>query len=490
MQQHFLKSLALPDRYESLSGKLGPEVSRLLISPDAALLRDLEVIGKSIGTRSEGVFVPLYAPSGTGKTTLASSLTVFLPQQFLPTIAYNGEITYDAINSEVDAYLKNVKSNDARIIPVNIDHRESNPPSARELAEIKRFLRKPSIGHRCIVLWPETNLVVAQDVATRYTDITGAAPVPIPLQITGPDRKTWKDIAKTTLELTNKVSKLEDLGVNPEDYEVGEFPSIGAFLRKISNDFNNRIVDLLNQTRKPIALSIVFVSESPNNGVLSQLTSATYYGMLDAHALINATKDSVIGRWWSERRGLLTQTIVQLDAHAFCLPPASAIPVLRMFGDEDLKRYLAQVMPSRGVNRISEDFSRSDLGKYLIGDSKNLFENRGTPSEVSTTAFSCLSEERGFSGGNDKQYNKHISQGIQSYLTQNTIDFLSIKSEEMLSFAPLIPDTSVEFEQHVLCIEYTWRKGEYLSTTNRSTIAQYALNKLKNYARELGWFKD
>jgi hypothetical protein len=30
--------------------------------------------------------------------------------------------------------------NDERVIPINIDHREATPPTAQELAEIKRFI--------------------------------------------------------------------------------------------------------------------------------------------------------------------------------------------------------------------------------------------------------------------------------------------------------------------------------------------------------------
>lgn len=39
----------------------------------------------------------------------------------------------------------------------------------------------------------------------------------------------------------------------------------------------------------------------------------------------------------------------------------------------------------------------------------------------------------------------------------------------------------------MLCIEYTWRKGEFLDSGNRSTVASYILSKLKDYAIALGW---
>jgi hypothetical protein len=62
-----------------------------------------------------------------------------------------------------------------------------------------------------------------------------------------------------------------------------------------------------------------------------------------------------------------------------------------------------------------------------------------------------------------------------------------VQAETGLGFVPLIPDNAVVHDESVLCIEYAWRAGEFLTTGNRSTIAQYILTKLRNYARELGW---
>jgi hypothetical protein len=39
----------------------------------------------------------------------------------------------------------------------------------------------------------------------------------------------------------------------------------------------------------------------------------------------------------------------------------------------------------------------------------------------------------------------------------------------------------------ILCIEYTWRRSEFLGTNNRAGVAEYVLKKLKNYAVALRW---
>ena len=54
----------------------------------------------------------------------------------------------------------------------------------------------------------------------------------------------------------------------------------------------------------------------------------------------------------------------------------------------------------------------------------------------------------------------------------------------------LVPDNAVFYADNVQCIEYTWRKGEFLASRTRSAVAQYILDKLRNFARELGWTGD
>lgn len=60
-------------------------------------------------------------------------------------------------------------------------------------------------------------------------------------------------------------------------------------------------------------------------------------------------------------------------------------------------------------------------------------------------------------------------------------------AEEKLEFCPLVPDNALYLPDYVLCVEYTWRSAEFLDIRHRSEVAQYILNKLKNYAAELGW---
>jgi hypothetical protein len=484
---HILKQLKLPDRYEALAALVGADVAKVLVSPEREVVTAFETAANSIRSRREGLFVPLVGTSGIGKTTFATSLSHFFPQDFAPTVSHTGPVEYDALNQAVADAEKLLAANDQRLIPVNLDHRESAPPTAAEMAAIKRFLRAPSRGARSVVLWPETSREVAEQIADNYRVIAGAVPINLPVPASGPPRSAWAQVAVHTLELANHVESLIDLGIDPSSYQPERFATIGDYLREISNDFSRRLTELVQATRRPVSLTIVFASASGDAGVLSELTAHGRYGLLDGHALVDATRESEVGRWWQDRRGLLTQAILRLNAHAFCLPPTPAISILRNFGDPVLQEQLAKMsVARRGAKRVAVDLARTDFGKYLRGESRAALEARGTPAVASTKAFTALAQQ-GFSLGQDKSLNRSAAEAIAAFMKESDLPFESVVAETKLDFCPLMPDNAVFFPDNVLCIEYTWRKGEFLLPRTRSAVAQYVLEKLRNYARELGW---
>lgn len=487
---HLLQQLKLPDRYERLSELLGPEVVRILVNPDASDSEALETAALSIKSRGEGLFVPIYGESGAGKTTLASSLTTFYPTLFAPSAQHKGAVTYDGLIETVQAARSLLAANDQRIIPINNDHREGAPPTKVELAEIKRFLRAPSPGARSIVFWPETDKAIAQQIATDFIQIAGEVSIDLPLVVGGPPQGIWPEIVRNTLELVNEVSDLTEIGVDPAAYDPMAFETLGKYMRKISIDFDRNVHRLLRSTQLPVSLVIAFVSESPDAGVLEKLCNSSRLGLLDASALLAATPNSAIGKWWSARRGLLVQTILRLNAHAFSLGPSASVTSLRQFGPEELRKELVSLsLTAPGPKLLHQTLRRSDLGKFLIGILTASTEDRGTPSNTSTAAFQLLAE-KGFTYGADKTLNKAMADAWNSFFSTEEKPLENFTAEKWLGFCQLCPDNALyiaDEDRNVVCIEYAWRKGDFLGSKNKSTAAGYILDKLKNYARELGW---
>jgi hypothetical protein len=210
----------------------------------------------------------------TGKTTLARNLSAFLPAEYTATVAHDGDVAFDALRAVVKTTPP--QRSDERVIPINVDHREATPPTAAELAEIKRFLRDAEIGARCVLLWPQTSNEQATAMSRAYEAVAGKAPVELPIVVEGPVRDTWIQVALSTLRLSNQmIDSLELVGVDPRTYDPANFETLGSFLRQIADDFTGYLHDLLKATRTPLRLMVIFASESANAGVLSQLTTGT-----------------------------------------------------------------------------------------------------------------------------------------------------------------------------------------------------------------------
>lgn len=487
---HLLHELRLPSRYESLVAMVGEDVARLLVEPADETLEVFRQVALHVRARGRGLFLPLYAPSGTGKTTLVSNLATWLPKEFAGTARLaGGEVTTDRLVQATAALSQEQRlpANESRIVVVNVDDRESDPPSDKEISQIKSFLRQAGAGSRTVVVWPETSKKNADAMAADFEMRAGKSPIPLPVHIVGPVRQEWPGLAVETLKLANRLAKLEQIGVDPRTYDPNADPTLGDFLDRISEDFVALLADLLRSTRKPVRVVIAFVSESGNAGVLGELTGGARYGLLDADRLVSATPKSVIGRWWAGRAGLLVQTIVRLEARAVFITPSLAVPIVRRFGPEAAAEALdALGFKPKPPSEISTYFDRSEFGRLLKGEDSPTAEIRGNPAHDARAGYALLAQEYGLGSGNDKKLNRALA----DFLQVAQADLGVPVSERRLPHIPLIPDLALDADDETTCIELHWRSGDFLTTTNRSEIAQYILKKLKAYAVEFGWASD
>ncbi|MGH3326591.1 MAG: hypothetical protein ACRDPT_02130 [Streptomycetales bacterium] len=490
--KHLLDTLQLPSRYEPLVKLVGTEVLNLLVPPAQSTVELLEEAGEAIRSLGEGLFLPVYANPGTGKTTLAENLTVFLPKMFTKTLTYNGALVSDDMESALRGFIRDeLQQDDSRVIPMNVDHREDRPPSREEMSEIKRFLRA-GLGQRVLLTWPGTRLDTSEKMAEDYRHISGVVPLDLPISVDGPSPDRWAPLAAQTLQLANQVDSLEHI-VDLDQYRPTAYPSLGDFLKQIAVDFNRERLKLARATRKPIELTICVVCETSGHGILSSLTSSRRYGMLDPSALLQASGESTIGRWWTQHRGLLVQTIMTLDAHIFSISPPLSLAVFRRYGPEDVREALETLdFATRTPGEVSAYLQRSDLGRHLAKELRSVGETRGNPAEDARMVFETLVEHGGgFQGGRDKKLNQAIRDALKHHLEARGVEDVEVRAETALPFLPsLIPDISIEAEGGAHCLEMTYRKGDFLTSENRGTIARYSLDKLKNYARQLGWVSD
>lgn len=485
---HVLQNLRVPARYEKLHEAIGSDVVKLLTHPQGSI-DALELLALSSIKTQEGMLVPVFGQTGAGKTTLAENLDFFLPERFTATVTHDGPVTFDALRKTVDEFRQRVSPAPTKTIPINIDHREGAPPSDEELSALKRFLRTYQLP--TLVLWLETDQKRATEIATRYRGITGTAIVDLPLSVEGPDRSTWQSVALSTIELCNPIpaSQLADLGIDPRDYNLSLSPSLGEFLKRLAIDFARLVHSHQVATKRPVSLLVVFASEALDRGTLPSFTQGGEAGLLDSHALLKCTPDSMIGQKWSAKRGVLTQAIFRLDARVFWMPPAALVAALRRHGPpevQDMLERAGRTNPSPAD--LSVYLGRTDLGRHLAQVKGAAYETRGRPAEEARDMVASVAKDFGYGRGNDKKLNASLLQGWVEYVRSIGIDPVAAKAEQALDFCPgIIPDNQIDLGDRVLCIEYVWRTGNVLDSSRRSEAAQYALDKVHNYAVNLGW---
>jgi len=126
-QIDLLAALKLPDRYEPLYNLVGDQLANILVAPPESVRDQLVAIVDSIRSGEQGTLVPLAGESGAGKTTFAASVTQWEATSFTPTIQYAGDIKFDDLAEVVAKFRNLLPANDRRVIPINVDHRESSP---------------------------------------------------------------------------------------------------------------------------------------------------------------------------------------------------------------------------------------------------------------------------------------------------------------------------------------------------------------------------
>jgi hypothetical protein len=291
--------------------------------------------------------------------------------------------------------------------------------------------------------------------------------------------------------LVNGLDSLEHLGIDPADFDPAAARTLGDYLDRISSDFVAQAQELLRSTQKPLRLTVVFATETDGSGILESFTGTSRFGGVEPQRLLAATPRSEIGRWWEARRGLLTSVMYRLDTRVLALSLSTSIPMVRRFGPSDVIAALETLnVPRRTDGELVEYIGRSDLGKFVSGRAEPMSETRGRPSADAPAAFDLIATQFGLGGGRDKLLNRAILSTLEIYNERASLGFTSVSCELVLEFAPLIPDVSLVAEDIAYCLEFHWRRGEFLSTAHRSEIAQYILSKLRDYARALGWTAD
>jgi DNA (cytosine-5)-methyltransferase 1 len=221
--------------------------------------------------------------------------------------------------------------------------------------------------------------------------------------------------------------------------------------------------------------TLVIAGNEPENDVAAVTRGS--HGYVDIDRLLSATEANVVKelKRYPEKLGLLATS---LDARILHMDMLTALAVARAYGDEPLHALMRSAgmatNPSAGESASSR-LESSELGQLLAANALGTRRRGSRPGGGTTSAFASLAK---IARTNDGAINRAIGEALkQTGLIDSYEDEKEVGGELALA-----SDLYLVRAGEPIRVEVMWRSG-----TSRAGIANYALGKLRNYGRTIGY---
>jgi len=469
------ENLYLPDRFEGLR-QAGGDALRAIVHPVESALASLDARFAEMRVARRGALTILRGESGAGKSTFLDTVCLF-----------RDEVVTERIPStaDVESMLDALGPADGPRILV-LEGREAlraEPAEAIEavLHAVNAFVRADA-GANTLVVWP-TNTDDLTEMLEGVAGQLGAEALfgvgqPVE-QFTGPPQDAFARIAEQTVQALNRGASLAAMGISDE--HAGEMAreatTIGRYIALIRETLiaNGAEVTGLLKVERYRLWTLVIAGNEPENDVAAVTRGS--HGYIDIDRLLSATGANVVKelKKYPERLGLLG---TNLDARILHMDMLTALAVARTHGDATLHDLMRSVgmatKPSTGES-VSSRLESSELGLLLAANALGTRKRGSRPGGGTTSAFASLTE---IAKINDGAINRAIGEGladiglIEHYETEKDVG-------GELKFAS---DLYLVRAGEPIRVEVMWR-----SKSGRADIANYALGKLRNYGRTIGY---
>ncbi|WP_437587741.1 hypothetical protein [Sorangium sp. So ce1000] len=466
--------LFVPDRFDMLQRRAVSQLDSIVVPVDDALQR-VKFIHRDMKAAGRGYFLIFQGDSGSGKSTFLSTVNLFL----------EGVQTFSIPRGQtVEAALRRTPSTEAPLRVIIIEGRDAlREVSASEIEaaihEINAFIRSER-GERTLVVWPSNTDDLTETLISTCQRVGDDSLLGIDApayRFTGPPKEQFTDIAARTVATLNQGASLANLGVSIDRAKelTSQATTIGRFMGLLRSEIlrNQNAVDALVEKER-FSLWIVVASGNDPEGDVAALTRGALWDA-DIESLISATEANVVKdlKKSPEKIGILGAV---LRAKILHLPSVTALAIANDFADDRLKQEMAKrglVVPwkDEALTRLDD----SDLGRALSGMPRGT-RPRG-PKVNTEDTFKKLSE---IASKNDVLLNESVGRSLQAK------GYVSHFGTEMDLGTGLTRRTDLVCQATVgrIRLELMWR-----ARTGRADIANYALTKLYNYGRAIGFLE-
>jgi hypothetical protein len=509
------RELILPDSFEDMKSELGKDIYKMMefFVPVTESETTISFVASSI--RSSGKLLLMHGIPGVGKSTFIQSLKWRTHIRIRE--IYNIDTTkYDLSVSKLPQLLReiteiikkvDISPNQNGVISIVIDYLEHLADETPET--IRSFFRTLNGIMRqspVLIIWPMTEIkdidtIIEYSNSVSKTLFVHGCEV---LHFTGPDKQKYPQILKNTISVLNTGFTFDDFGLVDEDFDVilkeldnrlSEFTlrDYMISIRQVWSKRTGQIQQILNDYPKQTEIWFIF-SMPEAEEVVSQFVRKSTYSVEDSwdayHAKLNEyIHDNQRAAFWDPNRlqiaisGSFKAKILFLTTHSLVSTIAAYSRENGISVNIDWEK---EGIPTNWLkkSKAKSFLEKSALIKQLTGEKVQLGKTRGGPVRESIntarTAFEKInaitSNQNLLLKGSDKPFNKILSSAIGDIVPQ----FKVTPEKEHPWIKNIYPDIMIEQDTKLICLEFCYTKK---STPH--VVADYVLNKLDNYMRQL-----
>jgi len=471
-------SVFLPDRFDTLEAAPASQLQTIIVAVTNALTQIDEIFVDNEAAR-RGALLILHGESGSGKSTFVSTVGLFRD---------GISVVKTDKSKSVDAEIASLSTHaiGTRLRLALIDGREAlTDTSSSELEKaihsINAFVRG-SKGQRTLVVWL-TNTVELRNLLLQLARTLGGEALLAGgtglLEFKGPPKDDFFEIARRTVQTLNEGASLANLGVSDERaVELATSSrTIGDYLGRLRRDLttnSSRVARLMGKEQCRVWI-VVLAGNDPDADVAA-LTRGSH-SLIDIDRLASATKANIVKdvKRHPDKLGILGY---MLDAKIVHISITCALAVMRDFADAALKAEMSGAgMATKGDGSAPASLLASELGLAFQGVPLGTRQRGPGAGKNSVAAFEKLTA---IASKKDGLLNSAIGRGL---VQCGVIPTFAIEKDLGTGLSRKT-DIFCNLPERPIRLELMWRKK-----SGRADIANYALTKLYNYGRAIGFLE-
>lgn len=473
--------VSVPARYEALRDSVGSNrVSQVLLEPTADMPMLKQAIAE-VHTSRQGKLLFVQGDPGSGKTSLAESLAIYLGNAVgaVLTSPPDFELPLAELPSWIAKERARIQLPPGKLVVVNLDGREVTNPdkttTTAAMTNLNALLRRtPDM----LLLWPIINRSFADDAIEQLSQVGGQTALSQRRvhQVVGISKDRYFDVLALILQTMGVTLADAAVSVDEARNMVTGSKNLGDYLEAVQAVVVSRY-DLGELGGKLPRISFVVTSNADVNPICRMLRRGNGY-LLDPDRLLQFSKANIADDWRQRavrnaRHGL--PFIASLfDAKLLNVSSSAVVNACAFADDDSLGKMVRQHYPSPVSSNGWNSMMNSSLARALLGQ-EDVGRSASQPSDAIQSAYKVLQAV-------SKTKHRSLNEAIMKVVAAN-VDGLPISQFE---FKPVVGkdlqvDVWLQKTDRPETLEFTHR-----ADVTEAVVSSYLLTKLQDYARDYG----